>query len=149
MNLQKFSLCMKTVAFRRLTILRNRSYFKPKPNTTMKFSSFAIAAAAIATSGVSGFSAPAKFGVRALTELQSTAIDADTKTALATAANEARGLAMDSIAAAHSGHMGLPLGAAEIGASLYGSQVRKPFLFLSKIKIRHSLSHLVFSFLSR
>jgi hypothetical protein len=31
---------------------------------------------------------------------------------------------MDSIAAAHSGHMGLPLGAAEIGAVLYGSQVR-------------------------
>jgi len=43
--------------------------------------------------------------------------------ALATAADEARGLAMDSIAAAHSGHMGLPLGAAEIGASLYGSQM--------------------------
>lgn len=55
--------------------------------------------------------------------MQSTAVDADTKTALATAANEARGLAMDSIAAAHSGHMGLPLGAAEIGASLYGSQM--------------------------
>jgi transketolase len=54
----------------------------------------------------------------------STAVDADTKTALATAANEARGLAMDSIAAAHSGHMGLPLGCAEIGATLYGSQVR-------------------------
>ena len=54
----------------------------------------------------------------------STAVDADTKTALATAANEARGLAMDSIAAAHSGHMGLPLGAAEVGAVLYGSQVR-------------------------
>lgn len=53
-----------------------------------------------------------------------TAVDVDTKAALATAANEARGLAMDSIAAAHSGHMGLPLGAAEIGASLYGSQVR-------------------------
>jgi transketolase N-terminal domain/subunit len=53
-----------------------------------------------------------------------TAVDADTKTALATAANEARGLAMDSIAAAHSGHMGLPLGCAEIGATLYGSQVR-------------------------
>ena len=52
------------------------------------------------------------------------AVDVDTKAALATAANEARGLAMDSIAAAHSGHMGLPLGAAEIGASLYGSQVR-------------------------
>merc|ERR1712032_453122 len=39
------------------------------------------------------------------------------------AANEARGLAMDSIAAAHSGHMGLPLGAAEIGAVLFGSQM--------------------------
>ena len=117
----------------------------------MKFSSFAIAAAALATAGVSGFSAPAKFGVRAAhTQLQmATAIDTETKTALATAANEARGLAMDSIAAAHSGHMGLPLGAAEIGASLYGSQVRQPFLFLSKIKIRHSLSHLVLSFLSR
>merc|ERR1719319_1687089 len=44
--------------------------------------------------------------------------------ALATAANEARGLAMDSIAAAHSGHMGLPLGAAEVGAVLYGSQMQ-------------------------
>merc|ERR1719223_322224 len=43
--------------------------------------------------------------------------------ALATAANEARGLAMDSIAAAHSGHMGLPLGAAEVGSVLYGSQM--------------------------
>lgn len=57
--------------------------------------------------------------------MMSTAVDADTKTALATAANEARGLAMDSIASAHSGHMGLPLGAAEIGAVLYGSQVRR------------------------
>jgi len=53
----------------------------------------------------------------------STATETDKKAALATAANEARGLAMDSIAAAHSGHMGLPLGAAEIGAVLYGSQM--------------------------
>jgi Transketolase, thiamine diphosphate binding domain len=53
-----------------------------------------------------------------------TATETDKMAALATAANEARGLAMDSIAAAHSGHMGLPLGAAEIGAILYGSQVR-------------------------
>ena len=53
------------------------------------------------------------------------ATEVDTKAALATAANEARGLAMDSIAAAHSGHMGLPLGCAEIGAVLYGSQVSK------------------------
>lgn len=52
-----------------------------------------------------------------------TAVETDKMAALATAANEARGLAMDSIAAANSGHMGLPLGAAEIGASLYGSQV--------------------------
>merc|ERR1740139_1434550 len=43
--------------------------------------------------------------------------------ALSVAANEARGLAMDSIAAAKSGHMGLPLGAAEVGATLYGSQM--------------------------
>jgi transketolase len=56
--------------------------------------------------------------------LKSAAVDVDTKAALAQAANEARGLAMDSIAAAHSGHMGLPLGAAEIGATLYGGQVR-------------------------
>jgi transketolase len=54
----------------------------------------------------------------------STAAEVDTMAALATAANEARGLAMDSIAAAHSGHMGLPLGAAEIGAVLYGSQMQ-------------------------
>jgi len=54
----------------------------------------------------------------------STAVETDKMAALATAADESRGLAMDSIAAAHSGHMGLPLGAAEIGAVLYGSQVR-------------------------
>merc|ERR1711906_101840 len=34
------------------------------------------------------------------------------------------GLAMDSIAAAHSGHLGLPLGCAEIGSVLYGSQMK-------------------------
>ena len=52
------------------------------------------------------------------------AVEVDTKAALATAANEERGLAMYSIAAAHSGHMRLPLGAAEIGATIYGGQVR-------------------------
>ena len=56
-------------------------------------------------------------------KMAETATEVDKMAALATAANEARGLAMDSIAAAHSGHMGLPLGAAEIGAVLYGSQV--------------------------
>merc|ERR1719253_827853 len=52
------------------------------------------------------------------------ATEVDKMAALATAANEARGLAMDSIAAAHSGHMGLPLGCAEIGSVLYGSQMK-------------------------
>merc|ERR1719253_1865662 len=52
------------------------------------------------------------------------ATEVDKMAALATAANEARGLAMDSIAAAHSGHMGLPLGVAEVGAVLYGSQMQ-------------------------
>jgi len=40
--------------------------------------------------------------------------------ALSRAALEARGLAMDAVAAAKSGHLGLPLGAAELGAVLYG-----------------------------
>ena len=37
------------------------------------------------------------------------------------AARDARGLAMDAIAKCKSGHLGLPLGAADIGAVLYGS----------------------------
>lgn len=37
------------------------------------------------------------------------------------AARDARGLAMDAVAKSKSGHLGLPLGAAEIGAVLYGS----------------------------
>src|SRR4051795_10335115 len=40
--------------------------------------------------------------------------------ALSRAANEARGLAMDAVHASQSGHLGLPLGCAEIGAVLYG-----------------------------
>ena len=39
---------------------------------------------------------------------------------LAQAANQARGLAIDAIHACSSGHLGLPLGCAEIGAVLYG-----------------------------
>ncbi len=39
---------------------------------------------------------------------------------LAQAANEARGLAMDAVQASKSGHLGLPLGCAEMGAVLYG-----------------------------
>merc|ERR1712232_93314 len=73
-----------------------------------------------------GFAAPKThaFARSAVQRLKmSTATEVDTMAALATAANEARGLAMDSIAAAHSGHMGLPLGTAEIGAVLFGSKM--------------------------
>ena len=45
------------------------------------------------------------------------------KDILAKAANEARGLAMDAIHACSSGHLGLPLGAAEIGAVLFGESL--------------------------
>lgn len=44
-------------------------------------------------------------------------------TALTAAARDARGLAIDSISACKSGHMGLPLGCAEIGASLWGKHL--------------------------
>src|SRR6266496_2652640 len=40
--------------------------------------------------------------------------------ALSHAATEARGLCMDAVQASQSGHLGLPLGCAEIGAVLYG-----------------------------
>ena len=39
---------------------------------------------------------------------------------LQSAANQARGLAMDAVHKANSGHLGLPLGCAEIGATLWG-----------------------------
>jgi transketolase len=40
------------------------------------------------------------------------------------AAQEARGLAMDAVAKAHSGHLGLPLGCAEVGAVLFSYGLR-------------------------
>ncbi|MDR1595673.1 MAG: transketolase [Puniceicoccales bacterium] len=46
--------------------------------------------------------------------------DGDVEKILMTAANETRGLAMDAIAAANSGHLGMPMGCAEIGAALFG-----------------------------
>ncbi|MCB1226183.1 MAG: transketolase [Verrucomicrobiales bacterium] len=42
---------------------------------------------------------------------------------LAQAANEARGLAMDAVHKCSSGHLGLPLGAAEVGAVLFGEKL--------------------------
>ncbi len=44
--------------------------------------------------------------------------------ALSRAAKEARGLAMDAVQASKSGHLGLPLGCAEIGAVLYGNALQ-------------------------
>ena len=44
--------------------------------------------------------------------------------ALSRAASEARGLAMDAVYACSSGHLGLPLGCAEIGAVLFGHALR-------------------------
>ncbi len=44
--------------------------------------------------------------------------------ALSRAANEARGLAMDAVHKCSSGHLGLPLGCAEIGAVLFGHALR-------------------------
>ncbi len=43
---------------------------------------------------------------------------------LSAAANEARGLAIDAVHASKSGHLGLPLGCAEIGAVLFGHALR-------------------------
>jgi len=96
----------------------------------MKFSMLALAATVL-SAGVHGFagvqpkSLGRSFGTHQMISSlkMSAAVETDKMAALATAANEARGLAMDSIAAAHSGHMGLPLGAAEVGAVLYGSQM--------------------------
>lgn len=46
-----------------------------------------------------------------------------TETVLAAAARDSRGLALDAISACHSGHLGLPLGCAEIGAELWGKHL--------------------------
>jgi transketolase len=43
---------------------------------------------------------------------------------LSLAARDARGLAIDAVAACKSGHLGLPLGCAEIGAVLFGQSLR-------------------------
>ncbi len=43
---------------------------------------------------------------------------------LQSAADQARGLAIDAIHACSSGHLGLPLGAAEVGAVLFGSDLK-------------------------
>lgn len=52
------------------------------------------------------------------------AMNPQTTQALSRAATEARGLAIDAVHACSSGHLGLPLGAAEIGAVLFGGALR-------------------------
>src|ERR1700750_83235 len=44
---------------------------------------------------------------------------------LSRAADQARGLAMDAVQASKSGHLGLPLGCAEMGAVLYGKVLKQ------------------------
>lgn len=51
-------------------------------------------------------------------------LDADLKQVLQKAANTIRGLAMDATQKANSGHPGMPMGCAEIGAYLYGVALR-------------------------
>src|SRR5262249_23761351 len=46
------------------------------------------------------------------------------KDILQKAANEARGLAMDAVHKCSSGHLGLPLGSAEVGAVLFGESLQ-------------------------
>ena len=54
----------------------------------------------------------------------STATSENISETLTQAAAEARGLAIDAVHACSSGHLGLPLGCAEIGAVLYGQVLR-------------------------
>lgn len=61
--------------------------------------------------------------VSRMSSLSMTATEAPIETTLALLARDARGLAIDSISSCHSGHMGLPLGCAEIGAQLWGKQL--------------------------
>merc|ERR1711920_916748 len=70
-----------------------------------------------ALAGLRGAASPSKIAMQVAAE------PVAQQAALAKAADEARGLAIDSISKAESGHMGLPLGCAEIGAILYGQEM--------------------------
>ena len=64
------------------------------------------------------------YGLRTPPPESNAEINLMNKKLLAQAANEARGLAMDAVHACNSGHLGLPLGCAEIGAVLFGESLR-------------------------
>merc|ERR1719298_112180 len=70
-----------------------------------------------------GFSAPRSSVKSSKVAMQVAEAEVASPVALAKAADEARGLAIDSISKAKSGHMGLPLGCAEIGAVLFGQEM--------------------------
>merc|ERR1719454_123065 len=71
-----------------------------------------------------GAAMPRHSASQASVTMQVTEAEVASPVALAKAADEARGLAIDSISKAASGHMGLPLGCAEIGAVLYGQEMQ-------------------------
>jgi len=83
---------------------------------------YATVIAALALSANAFTPSIKKFGRAASTLSMATTISPPI-TALTAAARDARGLAIDSISACHSGHMGLPLGCAEIGAQLWGKHL--------------------------
>merc|ERR1719258_801421 len=68
-------------------------------------------------------SRPSAVARSASAQMQVAEAEVASPVALAKAADEARGLAIDSISKAESGHMGLPLGCAEIGAVLFGQEM--------------------------
>merc|ERR1719298_369504 len=70
-----------------------------------------------------GFSAPRSSVKSSKVAMQVAEAEVASPVALAKAADEARGLAIDSITKAKSGHMGLPLGCADIGAVLFGQEL--------------------------
>src|ERR1700689_587076 len=59
-----------------------------------------------------------------MTNEQARPFDAELKQTLAKVANTIRGLSMDAVQKADSGHPGLPMGCAEIGAYLWGCLLR-------------------------
>jgi len=87
---------------------------------------YKVAVAAFIVGSADAFQAgmPARRSTRASSaHMQVAEAEVASPVALAKAADEARGLAIDSITKAASGHMGLPLGCAEIGAVLFGQEL--------------------------